>query len=298
MKFAITGGAGFIGSNTHHYFSSCGDELLVIDKKQPNFNLENFIQADISDQDIVYHIDDFKPDCIINFASQSKFDHYDSVVTDVLGTTNILNICKKKQIKLCHISTQEVYGPYDGKPSVETDKLNPVQPSAAIKASSDLLIKSYYNRHKTDYIIIRLSNNYGYAQNEQDFLPKLINSIIDKKSFHLEDVQQKKDFIYVEDTSKIIRNLLLKEKKWKSIYNVGSGQFHTNLELTEQVIKAYKKITNKDISFDNIVKIQSNHQYNDQKYLMSIKKLHSHIKVNYTDFHTGILKTVKSYVNE
>jgi len=310
MKVLMTGAAGFIGGHAYDHYTSLGDEVLVVDKLSYAANpeiktkIKNLIELDISDRDLLLVIKDFKPDVIVNFAAETHVDNsikdsYDFIVSNVLGTANLLDACRDLKIKMCHISTDEVYGPANDKPFFENDRLNPMNPYSATKAAADMMIKAYKNTHKVDYLIIRPSNNYGPKQNKEKFIPKLVDCLLNGDQFPLYgNGDQKREWTFVEDTAAITRKIILNEKKWNSIYNVSSGIMHSNLEVINLVLESYHKITGKKNNLQSVIKNVVDRPGHDKKYWISTKALESLIKHRYTDFQSGIQKTVNSYVKK
>ena len=308
MRVLLTGAAGFIGGHAYNHFSFYGDEILAIDKLTHAINLtekiKNFIQIDISDQDLHYIARDFKPDIIVNFAAETCVDNsiknsYDFVVSNVLGTTNLLDICNSLNIKICHVSSGEVYGPSSGQAFCENDKLNPTNPYSATMAAADLMIKAYHNVHKTPYIVVRPSDNYGPNQSAEKFIPKLLDCIVEGKKFPLySEDDQKREWTYVSDTATIIRSLIHFEKSWNSTYNISSGVMKKNVNVIEQVLKSYHEVTGEKILACDVIHHTPDKPRYDPKYCISTKKIGGHLKIRYTSFESGIKDTVVWYLKK
>lgn len=311
MKVIITGGAGFIGGHAVRHFLSLGDSVLNIDKltyasKKNNFENSNFLQLDICETEIlIEQIKNYNPDFLIHFAAETHVDNSildcnDFIHSNVKGVASVLNACKATGTKLCHISTDEVYGPAYDRSFVESDSLNPLNPYSATKASGDLLIKSYKNTYGLDYIIVRPSNNYGPNQHSEKFIPKLIDCLKKGIQFPLYgDGRQEREWTYVEDTVKLIRILLTSEStEWNSCYNLSSGMTFTNIETASHVIRTYNLITNNNFDVFDVLKTSKDRPGHDKKYWISTKKLNSVVDFKYIGFQSGIEKTVSSYVQE
>ena len=137
MKVIITGGAGFIGGHAVKHFVACGDDVINVDKmtyaaKKENTVNSTFIKIDITNsKDINQVIEHYKPDFVIHFAAETHVDNSikdckEFIKTNVEGTTCILDACLKTKTKLCHISTDEVYGPATNRVFIESDELQPI----------------------------------------------------------------------------------------------------------------------------------------------------------------------------
>jgi dTDP-glucose 4,6-dehydratase len=309
MKVIITGGAGFIGGHAVQHFTSCNDEVLNIDKltyasKKDLLHISNFVQMDIRENErLIAEIKNFNPDVLINFAAETHVDNSinsskEFIQSNVEGVSSVLDACKATGVKLCHISTDEVYGPADKKPYFEEDKLDPKNPYSATKAASDLLVQAYQNTHNLKYLIIRPSNNYGPRQHQEKFIPKLIDCIKNQKKFPLYGLgNQEREWTYAVDTVSCIRKLLVSERTdWNSVYNISSGNSYTNLETAKLILQIFNKILNEKISIEDVIQHVKDRPGHDKKYWISTDKLKSNFDFQYTKFYDGLEKTIISYV--
>ena len=162
MKFLITGGAGFIGSNFIRYlFNKYNDiEITNLDKLTYCGNLDNlkdienkenykFMRGDICDEELVGElIRDV--DIVVHFAAETHVDRSitnpnDFIKTDIIGTYNLLESARKNNIKkFIQISTDEVYGSIEKGSFKETDELKPRNPYSASKVCAERLAYSFH----------------------------------------------------------------------------------------------------------------------------------------------------------
>ena len=306
MRVLITGGAGFIGGHAVRHFVSCGDEVLNVDNltyaaDKNNLNRNNFIKADIANRVEFEKIaKEFSPEFIINFAAETHVDNsiasYEEFLhSNVIGTASVVSACKNLNIKLCHISTDEVYGPALDMPFSENDRLNPMNPYSASKAAGDLFIKSFHNTHKMPYVIVRPSNNYGPRQHEEKFIPKLLKCLQEGNKFPLYgDGNQVREWTYVNDTVSVIRKLLLTENSWCSTYNLTSEVSMTNRQAIETTVKIFNNMRGTNHKFEDVIQTVQDRKGHDKKYFINPQLLHNKVVHSYKNFEEGF----KEILNE
>jgi len=185
----ITGGAGFIASQTVLHFAEKYPQykLVVLDKldycasRKHLAHLEGkdnfkFIKGDITSGDLLnYLLKSEEIDTILHFAAQTHVDNSfgNSVVfttNNVVGTHVLLEAAKAAMPRLkrfVHVSTDEVYGENPGEDHDafhEHSKMEPTNPYAATKASAEMLIIGYWHSYKLPVIVTRGNNVYGPRQ--------------------------------------------------------------------------------------------------------------------------------------
>ncbi len=255
MRLLVTGGAGFIGSNFIRYMlGKYPDyEIVNLDKLTYAGNLENlrdvekaprysFVKGDICD---VKLMDDLAKniDAVVNFAAESHVDRsiddpQSFVVTDVLGTQNILEAVRNNKVeKFLHISTDEVYGSIpEGRSSVETDPVEPNSPYSASKAGGDLICRAYFETYGTPVMITRSSNNFGPYQYPEKLISLLTTNAIDGLPLTVYgDGMNVRDWIYVMDNCEGL-DAVFHQGVIGEVYNIGGGNEKTNLDIVKQII--------------------------------------------------------------
>ena len=267
MRVLVTGGCGFIGS---HFIR----RLLEKNTITKIFNLDlltysghignlsdidddryQFVHGSINNNDLLKElIFDQSVNIVVNFAAESHVDRSIHSVgkfieTNVQGTGCILDAIvhshnSGRRVDLVHVSTDEVYGslgPQDD-PFTEKTPLDPKNPYAASKASSDLLVLSYVNTHSISACITRCSNNYGPNQFPEKLIPLMtLNCLQGKKLPIYGDGMQIRDWINVKDHVDGIISIveLMSEGVLDSgeIINFGANNERTNLEIVEKIIE-------------------------------------------------------------
>ena len=250
MKYLVTGGAGFIGSNIVRKLVTRGDNVTVIDNLNTGKeeNLESikdkiiFLRDDILNFDLLEKetqgIDGvFHQAALASVQdSFSKPDEYNKV--NVNGTENILKLAKKNNFKVVYASSSSVYGNPENIPINEEDSKNPINPYAETKLKKEELAIDYADKG-VDVIGLRYFNVFGKGQSKEyagvlklflerirDGLPPKING----------DGTQFRDFVHVEDVANA--NIMSMDSNVKhEFFNVGTNTSITILDLAKTIIK-------------------------------------------------------------
>ena len=314
MKFIITGGAGFIGSNFIYYQLKHHqeDEFICLDKltyagnlsslkdamEQPNFK---FVRGDIAGRDFVYSLFEAeKPDIVVNFAAESHVDR--SILepelflkTNVIGTGVLMDACRKYGIKRYHqVSTDEVYGdlPLD-RPDLfftEATPLHTSSPYSASKAGADLLVLAYHRTYGLPVTISRCSNNYGPYHFPEKLIPlMIINALHDKELPVYGDGANVRDWLYVEDHCSAI-DLIIRKGRAGEVYNVGGHNEKSNLDVVKIILKALGKS-------EDLITFVKDRPGHDRRYAIDPAKIHNELGwLPQTKFEDGIAKTIEWYL--
>lgn len=270
MNILVTGGCGFIGSHFLRYMMKTypGDSFICIDALTYAGNKNNIkdlledsrltmIEGNIRDASFVDTLFvTCKPDMVVHFAAET---HVDRSITDpqifletnVIGTGVLLDACLRYGIqRFHHVSTDEVYGTLPlqgGSPFTEQSLLTPTSPYAASKASSDLLVMSYYKTYGLPVTISRCSNNYGTHQYPEKLIPLMIQKALQGESLPVYgDGLNIRDWIHVVDHCRAI-DCILQKGKVGEVYNIGAGEEVPNIKLVKRILdvlgKPYELIT-------------------------------------------------------
>lgn len=270
MNILVTGGCGFIGSHFLRYMMKTypGDSFICLDALTYAGNKNNIkdlledsrltiIEGNIRDASFVDTLFvTYKPDVVVHFAAET---HVDRSITDpqvfletnVIGTGVLLDACLQYGIqRFHHVSTDEVYGTLPlqgGSPFMEQSPLMPSSPYAASKASSDLLVLSYYKTYGLPITISRCSNNYGTHQYPEKLIPLMIQKALQGESLPVYgDGSNIRDWIHVVDHCRAI-DCILQKGKVGEVYNIGAGEEVPNIKLVKRILdvlgKTYELIT-------------------------------------------------------
>lgn len=307
MRILVTGGCGFIGSNfIRHILKNTELELINLDALTYSGNPDNLKDIEINKRYSFVHgrIEDRKlvselladVDYLVNFAAESHVDRSildpsPFIVTNIEGTSSLLEACRRSDIKkIVHISTDEVYGELDEKGKfVESLPLLPNSPYSASKASADLIIRAYHETYGLPVATARPSNNYGYYQYPEKFIPLTITNLLEDKPVPVYgEGKNVRDWIFVEDCCAGIAAILDCGKPGE-VYNVGGESEKRNIDIARIILK----LLGKNESYIRFVKDRPGHDY---RYALDNTKIRNGLgwvpKVN---LETGLARTVEWY---
>jgi len=263
MKFLITGGAGFIGTNFIRYWlkNHSNDEIINFDKltyagdrnnliEFENQNNYRFVKGDICDP---VAIDKAMKgiDIVVHFGAASHVDRsiedpQTFLKTNILGTDNLLRAAVENKIKRFHfISTDEVFGALElgtKEKFNETTPYDPRSPYSASKAAADHLVMAYWHTFGLPVTISNCSNNYGPWQYPEKFMPRMITNIIDGKKIPIYgDGKYVRDWLYVIDHCHAIESILERGQIGQTYCVGGLKKDVNNLVLAKMVLKVMGK---------------------------------------------------------
>ena len=255
MRWLITGGLGFIGSNFIRLALRERPDLHIVNLDAMTYagnpaNLRDiegdpryrFVKGDIGDPAAVEIAIGEGTDAIVNFAAETHVDR--SILdpeaflrTDILGTHVLLEAVRKHQIpRYLQVSTDEVYGDVSEGESRESDPLKPRSPYSASKAGGDLQVLAYWTTFQTPVLVTRGSNTYGPYQYPEKLIPLFTTNLIDDESVPVYgDGLQIRDWLHADDHARGIMHVL-EHGHLGEIYNIGGGNPRTNLEITQMLL--------------------------------------------------------------
>ena len=254
MKYAVTGGAGFVGNNIVRLLVSKGHDVVVVDnlhvgKKE---NLEGvyekiqFYNTDIRNfeelENVLKNVDGIFHEAALTIVQESfsKKDEYFDV--NVHGTENILKIAKKHKIKVVFASSSAVYGNIIDIPITEESERNPINPYGETKLQNEILAEKY-SSEGIKVIGLRYFNIFGKGQTGSyaGVITKFMKKIFQNEALEIfGDGEQTRDFIHVNDVAKI--NLIVMESDINfGFFNVGTGISTSINNLAEIMVKLSNK---------------------------------------------------------
>ena len=314
MKFLVTGGAGFIGSNFLHYETEkypndtfvCLDALTYAGNYNNIKDLEEkknykFVYGDITDRDFIFNLfEKEKFDIVINFAAESHVDNSIKnptifLTTNIIGTSTLMDACLKYGVKRYHqVSTDEVYGdlPLDRKDLLFTENtpLHTSSPYSSSKASADLLVMAYHRTYGLPVTISRCSNNYGPYQFPEKLIPVVISKALKNEKIPVYGKGENiRDWIHVKDHN-IGVDLIVRNGHVGEVYNLGGHAEKTNLEMVKTILKEMGKS-------EDLITFVADRLGHDLRYAIDSSKVEKELgwERTYT-FEKGIKETINWYL--
>ena len=323
-KILITGGAGFIGSHLVRLFVNKypAYHIYNLDKLTYAGNLENlsdvagkpnytFIKGDIVDGDFIHAL--FlkeKFDGVLHLAAESHVDRSISnpmefIMTNIVGTVNLLNAAKNcwqddlEGKRFYHVSTDEVYGSLGEEGFfTETTNYDPHSPYSASKASSDHLVRAYFDTYNLPVVISNCSNNYGPNQFPEKLIPLFINNIREEKALPVYGKGENvRDWLYVEDHVKAI-DLIFHKGRVGETYNIGGNNEWKNIDLIKVLCRVADRILGKkEGTSEKLITFVQDRAGHDHRYAIDSSKLKNTLGWQPSlQFEEGIEKTILWYI--
>ena len=249
MHFAVTGGAGFIGSHLVNYLIKEGHSISVIDNlsygKKQNlaevYDQIKFYQEDIRDfealKKILKNVDGVFHQAALTVVQDSlkKPQEYQDV--NVSGTENIFKLAKEYGLKVVFASSSSVYGHKENMPIRENAERKPINPYGKTKLDGEYLFEKYSNLG-VSIIGLRYFNIFGKGQTlaYSGVITKFLDRIRESKPpIIFGDGSQIRDFVFVGDV--VRANLTcMNNKSSNFLINIGSGKATSILQLANMII--------------------------------------------------------------
>ena len=259
-RILVTGAGGFIGSHlvetlikknfkvTALVQYSVDNNYGWLDSIKIKNNNPKIITGDICDSIFVDKICR-NIDYIIHLAALISIPYsYRSplsyINTNILGTTNLLEGCRKYKIKhFIHTSTSEVYGSAKYAPIDENHPLNAQSPYAASKIASDQICLSFQKSFNLPITIIRPFNTFGPRQSLRAVIPTILYQASINNTIELGNLDATRDFTFVDDTVNGFICALNKKKTIGEVINLGTG-YEISIR---DIVKLTSKILNKKL---------------------------------------------------
>jgi dTDP-glucose 4,6-dehydratase len=306
MRFFVTGGAGFIGSNyVRHLLAADPDaEVTNFDKLTYAGNLASvadleaspryrFVHGDICDGALLAEV---LPghDVVVNFAAETHVDRsivapLEAITTNALGVMTLAEAARRTGVtRFLQVGTDEEYGAIAEGSFSEEDRLEPSSPYSAGKASGTLIALAYATTYKLDVVVTRCTNNYGPYQLPEKVIPLFVTNLLDGRKVPLYGSGGNiRDWLYVRDHCVAI-DLVLRRGASAHIYNVGADNEISNLDLTRRILAAFG-------AGDEMIEYVDDRPGHDWRYSLDASKARELGWEPAHDFESGLAETIAWY---
>ncbi len=324
---AVTGGAGFIGSNFIRYILNRKDfkgnivnvdkltyagNMLSLEDINTNFGSKRYFfeRVDICDNDAIQRIfAEYDIDTVVHFAAESHVDRSiygpaDFINTNILGTFSLLEISRnywqdREDVLFHHVSTDEVFGSLgDDGFFFEDTSYDPRSPYSASKASSDHLVRAYFHTYDFPFTLSNCTNNYGPYQFPEKLIPIMIDNMVNEKELPVYgDGKNIRDWLYVEDHNSAVWTIMQKGVNGAS-YNIGGENEWQNITLVNRLCEIVAEAVGKEKEYyKNLITFVNDRPGHDRRYAINCDKIKKDLgwKQKVT-FEEGLELTVNWYL--
>lgn len=326
-RILVTGGAGFIGSNLVRLLIQRGKRVINVDaltyagnlsslKDVEDHDLYTFAQADIADLEAVRSLyRKFQPDSVMHLAAESHVDRSIDgpgvfIQTNVVGTFNLLQSALEyyrelekeaaENFRFLHVSTDEVFGSLgdEGKFTEDT-RYDPHSPYSASKASSDHLVRAWYDTYGLPTVVTNCSNNFGPYQFPEKLIPVAI-----LKSLRGEPIpvygkgENIRDWLYVEDHCSALLKVI-ENGDCGETYNIGGNNEYQNIQLIRMLCKVLDELRPREdgSKYESLITFVKDRPGHDLRYAIDDSKIKRELGwAPKQDLESGLRATVKWYL--
>ncbi|WP_299022287.1 dTDP-glucose 4,6-dehydratase [uncultured Dietzia sp.] len=317
MRLVVTGGAGFIGANFVRTVVRDHPDahLTVLDSMTYAANSASLadlpadrvevVEADCADQAVTDGLVaglTGPRDAVVHFAAESHNDNslaapWPFVHSNIVGTYAILEACRRHDVRLHHVSTDEVYGDLElddpAKFTPET-AYNPSSPYSATKAGSDMLVRAWVRSFGLRATISNCSNNYGPYQHVEKFIPRQITNLLTGRRPRLYGSGANvRDWIHVHDHNAAVLPILERGELGRT-YLVGADGERSNLQVMQMICELMGAGDGgDDPGFDHV----TDRPGHDLRYAIDASRTREELgwEPRYTDLREGLRQTIDWY---
>ena len=308
QKVLVTGGAGVIGSHLcdfligKDYEVICLDNFLTGSKKNIEHLLDNpnfeFVESDVTkplsssllDISYIFHL--------ASPASPVDYQNYpeETLLTNSMGTINMLELAKKMSAKILIASTSEVYGDPLEHPQKETywGNVNTFGPRSCYDESKRFAESAtyvYLHKYNLDASVVRIFNTYGPRMQVNDgrVVSNFINAALTNEPITIYgDGTQTRSFCFVSDLVEGLTKVMFTEGTTGEVFNLGNPEEYSMNDLAKKIREmtdSASDIINKELPPDDPKQrrpdISKTERFLNWKPVVSVDK--------------GLLKTIEYY---
>ena len=324
----VTGGSGFIGSNYIEHVLENNPNIKIINYDALTYaaNLDfsneimqkypkrySFIKGDICDEHLLNEVFvNNEIDTLVHFAAESHVDNSLKnpdifLRTNIIGTNALLKVSLKfwkeryrldlNKCRFHHISTDEVYGTLTLEQQdifTEQSPYQPNSPYSASKASSDHLVRCFFESYNLPITMTNTSNNFGLRQHSEKFIPTIIRSCAAKQSIPVYgEGKNIRDWIFVKDHCEMIHKVIQHGVVGES-YNIGGDNEVANIDLCRTISGLMKQFGDDHFDYQQLITFVKDRAGHDLRYAINMDKYRQNIgSVKHTPFDQALRQTIE-----
>lgn len=252
MNILVTGGLGFLGSTLVQILLENGERVISYDRKAKESNDERitYIQGDLLDLPLLmetiknYNIERIIHTAAISHPAAAIDIPYQTVLTNVLGTTNVFEAARLSGIKrIVNLSSEYAYGSNDHIMTTNEDiPLNPTGVYGATKVFTEKLALAYKNHYGMEIPSLRPGWIYGPGQFMQCYMKILLRNAIDGVPTILQEgIDHEFQYVHVRDVAQACILACTHDHLETYVYSITDGTKTSYLELINLVKELYPK---------------------------------------------------------
>ena len=235
---------------------------------------------------------------VVHFAAESHNDNslrdpWPFVQTNIVGTAVLLEAARRHEVRLHHVSTDEVYGELEldeDRRFQETSPYRPSSPYSSSKAAADHLVRAWVRSMGVQATLSNCSNNYGPWQHPEKFIPRQITNLLSGRRAKLYGAGLNvRDWIHVDDHSSAVLRILERGRIGET-YLIGSDNERPNIEVIRSILTT---LGHDPDDFDHV----TDRVGHDLRYAIDPTKLMTELewRPEWLDFDEGLAATIAWY---
>lgn len=216
----VTGATGFIGRALVRRLEAEGRRVIGL----------GTADGDIADARTLARFGGAPPSHVFHlagrtFVPESWTDPAAFYRTNVLGTLNVLELCRRSNASLT-LASAYVYGKPDRLPVAETAEPRPNNPYCHSKAVAESVCHYYAEAFGVRAAVARIFNVYGPGQDERFLIPAVLRQVRSEPQIRVKDLKPRRDYVHLDDVVEALVRIELRCPAW-AVFNVASGTSHS-----------------------------------------------------------------------